>query len=208
MHIPDKFRVTDPSRLHRLIRSHPFAAVISTGLRDPEVSHIPLFLDADHAQLRGHVAHANPHWRSLGDGADVLVIFNGPQAYVTPQAYPSKRDHGRVVPTWNYAVVHVTGRARAVADRTWLLRNVNELSDQQEMPFAHAWAVSDAPDDYIQKMLDGIVGIEIAIDRIEGKFKLSQNRTQADRAGVIAELTGRPVSAEQSVAALMESQAG
>ncbi|MDX2221639.1 MAG: FMN-binding negative transcriptional regulator [Rhodospirillaceae bacterium] len=207
MYIPDKFRVSAPGRLHAFVRTHPFATLI-TASGEIEVSHIPLFLDLGRSQLRGHVARANPHWRAIGDGAPTLAIFNGPQAYVTPQAYPSKREHGRVVPTWNYAVVHVAGQARAVSDPVWLAANVNELSDQQESAFAHAWAVSDAPDDYIDKMLGGIVGIEIAIARIEGKFKLSQNRAEPDRAGVIAELKARHASPEHAMSALMEQMPG
>ena len=204
MYIPERFRESDSGRLHEFMRHYPFASVISKGSAGLDISQIPLFLDSAHGMLRGHVARANRHWQSIGDGADVVVIFNGPQAYVTPQAYPSKREHARVVPTWNYAVVHVTGRATAIEDTAWLLRNVNELSDDQESAFAHQWAVSDAPDDYIAKMLNGIVGLEITIERVEGKFKLSQNRSETDRLGVIAELKTRTPSAEKSLSNLME----
>jgi transcriptional regulator len=204
MYIPDHFRVSDPDRLHAFVRAHPFATLITAAGGEIEVSHIPLFLDVARSQLRGHVARANPHWKAIADGLAALAIFHGPQAYVTPQSYPSKRAHGRVVPTWNYAVVHVSGLARTVTDRAWLAANVNELSDQQEAAFAHAWAVKDAPDDYIDKLLGGIVGIEMAISGIEGKFKLSQNRAAPDRAGVIAELKHRAVAPERAISALME----
>jgi transcriptional regulator len=138
--------------------------------------------------LTGHVARANPFWRRPGDGAEVLVIFHGAEAYVSPSTYPSKRTDGRVVPTWNHAVVHARGRIRFFDDRDRLHALVSGLTDRHEMPRLEPWAVTDAPAEYIDAMLKAIVGFEIEIAELTGKFKSSQNRSYADRAGVRAEL--------------------
>jgi transcriptional regulator len=190
------------------MRAYPFACVITPGDDGVGVSHIPLHFDkslGDRGVLRGHVARANPHWRDLSEGKPTLAIFNGPQAYITPQWYPSKAEHARVVPTWNYAVVHAHGTLRAVTDRAWLLANVTELTDAHEAAFTRRWAVSDAPDDYIDKMLAAIIGVELTITRLEGKFKLGQNRAEPDRQGAINGLAGSG-PANASLAALMRGQ--
>ncbi|MDX2144034.1 MAG: FMN-binding negative transcriptional regulator [Rhodospirillaceae bacterium] len=208
-YIPDHHRKTDLGALHGLMRAYPFATVITDANGDLAVSHIPLHLDdtvGSHGVLRGHVARANPHWRDLADGKPSLVIFNGPQAYVTPQWYPSKAEHARVVPTWNYAVVHAHGTLRALTDKDWLLANVTELTEAHEAAFAHRWSVSDAPEDYIDKMLKAIVGLEFTITRLEGKWKLSQHRAEPDRLGTINGLAARAQETSAAVAELMHAQ--
>ncbi|MCG3165531.1 MAG: Protease synthase and sporulation protein PAI 2 [Bacteroidia bacterium] len=134
------------------------------------------------------MARANPHWRELQGAAECLVVFMGPQGYVTPSWYPSKRETQKVVPTWNYVTVHAWGRPRIVEDAAWLRRQIDELTRSQESVRPEPWAVGDAPDDYLAAQMQAIVGIEIPIARIEGKWKLSQNRPEADRAGVVAGL--------------------
>jgi transcriptional regulator len=152
--------------------------------------HLPLEFDATagaHGTLRGHVARANPLWRAAA-GTPVLAIFRGPQAYVSPSWYPGKAATHKVVPTWNYAVVQAHGVLRAVDDAPWLLALVSRLTAHHETPQARPWAVTDAPADYVQQMLRAIVGIEIPLTRLLGKWKASQNRSEADRLGVAAGL--------------------
>jgi len=188
---PREFREERVEVLHELMRREGFAALVTTGPVGPEASHIPMFLDpapAPLGTLRAHVARANPQWRELGAGPAALAVFIGPHHYISPSWYPSTSEHGRTVPTWNYAVVHARGRLRVVEDRSWLRRHVEELVTREEARFAHPWKVSDAPAEYIEGMLSAIVGLELTIERLEGKWKLGQNRPEADRAGAIAGL--------------------
>ena len=138
--------------------------------------------------LRGHLARANPQWRELGAVAECLVVFQGPQAYITPSWYATKYETGKVVPTWNYVTVHVWGRPAVVDDSGWLRRQIDDLTRSREQARPAPWSVSDAPESYIAAQIRAIVGVEIAIARIEGKWKVSQNRPAADRAGVVAGL--------------------
>jgi len=172
-----------PEVLHGLIRENPLGTLVSTQDGDIECSHIPMVLDAGNNVLRAHVARANQHWTRLA-GSKVLVVFHGPEQYITPSWYPSKRVHGKVVPTWNYIVVHVRGQVRVADDTEFLLRNVAELTAQNEGTFTERWSVTDAPADFINGLTRSIVGIEIAITEIEGKWKISQNRSADDIAGV------------------------
>ena len=183
MYLPKHFEQNDPAALQALMREHPLASLVSHGADGLTADHVPLEYDAASATLRGHVARANPLWRQA-DGQPVLAIFRGPQAYVTPSWYPSKASTHKVVPTWNYAVVHAHGTLRAVDDAPWLHTLVTRLTAHHETPRAQPWAVADAPDDYVQQMLRAIVGIEIPVLRLVGKWKVSQNRSEADRAGV------------------------
>ncbi|MBS1217086.1 MAG: FMN-binding negative transcriptional regulator [Proteobacteria bacterium] len=151
-------------------------------------NHLPLLIDpepAPHGTLRGHVARGNPLWRQMHEGGEVLAIFQGPQRYVTPSWYPSKRATGKVVPTWNYAVVHARGPLLVREDRVWLRDLVSRLTRQQEAGLPQPWGIADAPADYIEQMLGAIVGIEIPVARLQGKWKVSQNRVATDRIGVI-----------------------
>jgi transcriptional regulator len=176
---------------HDLIRAHPLGLLVSTGPGGLMANPIPFLVYADGSQrgtLRAHLARANPQWRELAAGAECLVVFQGPQDYVTPSWYATKRENGKVVPTWNYATVHAWGRPRVVDDAAWLRRQIGDLTLQQEGVRPAPWRVEDAPADYVAAQIKGIVGIEIPIDRIEGKWKVSQNRPAADRAGVVAGL--------------------
>jgi transcriptional regulator len=172
------------------MREHPFASLVTTGANGAEADHLPLHFTADggpHGALQGHVARANPVWQRAAD-SEVLVIFHGPQAYVTPSWYATKREHGKAVPTWNYVVVHARGRLRAVDDPQWLRSQLETLVHTHEAGFAEPWQIADAPLDYIDKMLAAIVGIEITITELKGKWKTSQNQPPANRAGVVAGL--------------------
>jgi len=172
--------------MHALIRAHPLAMLVTRAGGTLEADHLPLLIDpvpTPQGTLLGHVARANPLWKQHHDG-EALAIFQGPQVYVTPSWYPEKRASGKVVPTWNYVVVHARGPLLIHDDRDWLRGLVSRLTDQQEAGRAQPWAVTDAPADYIERMLGAIVGIEIPISRMEGKWKVSQNRADADRAGV------------------------
>jgi transcriptional regulator len=188
VHLPKHFEETRLDVLHELIRAYPLGSLVTLGGESLVVDHIPFVVDTTgppHGTLRGHVARANSVWRDLADSMESLVVFQGPQAYVSPSWYPSKQAHGKVVPTWNYAAVHVFGYPRAIENKDWLLRFLTELVGQHESTQAQPWKITDAPSEYIDKMLEAIVGIEIPITRIAGKWKVSQNRPPADRLGVI-----------------------
>lgn len=185
MYVPKHFRETRVDRLHAIVRAHPFATLVTMTDAGPDACHLPLVLDEDGASglLRGHVARANPVWHEA-DGREVLVIFQGPDAYVSPSHYASKAEHGRVVPTWNYVVVHARGVLRAVSDAPWLRELVGRLTDEHERERRAPWAVDDAPDDYVTGMLEAIVGIEVPVTALVGARKLSQNKRGADLEGV------------------------
>jgi transcriptional regulator len=185
MYLPAHFAETRQDVLLSLIESHRLATIVRVGPDGLVADHIPLIIHQreNPVTLRGHVARANPLWREA-DGADVLVIFQGPQAYVSPGWYASKAEHGKVVPTWNYAVVHASGRLAAIDDTSWLHGHASEMTDANEAKFAEPWKVSDAPAPYIEATARAIVGIEITVSKLTGKWKVSQNRSTADRAGV------------------------
>ena len=197
MYRPADFREDRPERLEAFVAAHPLGALVIATPGGLVANHIPMLLVRDaagRALLRGHVARANELWRVVADATPALVLFGGAQRYVTPSWYPSKRATGEVVPTWNYAVVHAHGPLRFVADRDWLLALVTALTERNERPRAAPWQVADAPAAYIERMLGAIVGFEIIVERLEGKFKASQNRSAEDRAGVAAGLAADGVS--------------
>ena len=203
MYTPSAFRQDDLTQLHQQMRSSPLASVISQGTDGLLASHLPLFLvpeEGEFGTLYSHFARANPHWRELLQG-ETLAIFQGPQAYVSPSWYPSKAEHGKAVPTWNYIAVHVRGQARLIEDEAGLLQLVSRLSAAHEAGRERPWAVSDAPRDYIDSMLRAIVGFALPIQRIQGQWKLSQNRTVADRDGVRAGLNTSLSPADHALAA-------
>jgi transcriptional regulator len=206
MYQPDHFRVDDLPQMHALMRARPFAALVSAGAAGLYATHLPTVLkdDGPFGTIECHLARANPHWKDLATGDEALMIFQGPEAYVTPNWYPSKAEHGKVVPTWNYAVVHAYGRPQVMQDKDWVRRHVGELTAQQEAAEARPWAVTDAPESYIDVMLRGIVGFRFAITRLEGKWKMSQNREMRDRAGVVTGLGGRAAGDDPEVAALVQ----
>ncbi len=192
MYIPKPFAMDNPEAIRAHIETHPFAALVVQRESGLEAVHLPLLLDAakdahggEYGRLRGHIARANPVFDAGVEGSEVLVIFSGPQAYVSAGWYPSKLANSKVVPTWNYTAVHVTGTLHFHDDRDWLLRNVGDLTTRFEAGQDVPWSVDDAPEDYIDAMTRAIVGVEIEITRLEGKAKLSQNRPAEDRAGVI-----------------------
>lgn len=188
---PPAFRVEDRNVLHGHIRQAGIATLVTNGAEGPLVSHVPLLLDADAGEqgtLLGHMAKANPHWTNGDFDLDALAVFHGPEAYITPSWYASKQEHGRVVPTWNYAVVHARGRLSFFEDAARLREAVERLTDRHEAQFEVPWAVSDAPDRFVEGQLRAIVGFELEITHLEGKHKVSQNRNDADREGVVAGL--------------------
>ncbi len=196
MYLPKHFEQTDPTALAALMHDHPLAMLVVATPDGPTADLIPLEFHAGigpHGTLRGHVARANPLWRHAGGMA--LAVFQGPEAYVSPNWYPSKREHGKVVPTWNYAMVQARGTLRAVDDAPWLRALVGRLTDRHETPQRSPWAVDDAPADYLQQMLRSIVGIEIPLGTLIGKWKVSQNRSATDRQGVADGLGPHPMAA-------------
>lgn len=201
MYLPKSFRETRSEVLHALIRDYPLATVVMRGTDGLIANHLPFELAGD-TLLQGHVARGNELIKA--DGAQVLAIFQAADGYVSPNWYPSKHETGREVPTWNYAVVHVHGRLRVIEDKVWLRGLLEKLTDHHEATQPKPWHVSDAPEDHIEKMLRAIVGLEIVIDRIEGKFKLSQNHPDANRAGVIKGLGERAGVRDAELVDLMQ----
>lgn len=201
MYLPKSFHETHSDVLHALIRDYPFGTVIMHGTEALTANHLPLELISE-TSLHGHVARGNE--LAKADGAQVLVIFQGADGYISPNWYPSKHVTGREVPTWNYAVVHVHGRLRVVEDKTWLRQLLERLTNRHEATLPNPWHVSDAPEDHIEKMLSMIAGVEIEIERIEGKFKLSQNHPDANRAGVLHGLAERNSRRDAELAVLMQ----
>lgn len=191
MYNPAHFVEDREEVLTDFIHRHPLAVLVTCSANGPEATHVPMVLHTDigeHGVLRCHMARANPHWKSLADTAAVLAIFAGADHYITPGWYPSTREHGKVVPTWNYIAVHVRGTGRLMKEPHELLAHLKEMTRRNEQPFKEPWSVDNAPSDYINALTNAIVGIEISISTIEGKWKASQNRVHADREGVIAGL--------------------
>jgi transcriptional regulator len=188
MYRPPAFREDRLEVLHAFIRAHPLAMLVTAGEGGLMATPIPFLIDPDGAEkglLRAHLAKANDQLTALRAGAEALVLFQGTDHYITPGWYASKREHGKVVPTWNYVTVHAWGRPRVIDDPAWLRGQIGELTDGQERSRSHPWAVGDAPDDFIAAQIKGIAGLEVPIARIEGKWKVSQNRPVADRQGVV-----------------------
>ncbi len=209
-YLPAHFEETNPDRLHALVRAHPLGTWVVQRDGELLVNHIPFLLDADrgeHGTLIGHVARANPVWQALVGSLSSVVVFSGPQAYVSPNWYPSKREHGKAVPTWNYAVVHAHGVPQAFDDPARVLEVVTRLTQAHEASQAQPWQVGDAPADYLHSMLRAIVGIEIPVQRWVGKWKVSQNRSQSDRLGVVAGLAALGTPAADAMAALVPGAA-
>jgi len=207
MYKPSHFDETRLPVLHALMQRHPLAALVANTPAGLEANHIPLLLDGTRGPfgtLRGHVARANTLWSVVAPGAEILAIFQGANHYVSPTWYPSKQQHGKVVPTWNYAVVHARGAIEWFHDAAWLRGLVEVTTARHEAQQPRPWQVSDAPDPYIGQMLGAIVGFEIAIRELSGKWKVSQNRDAADRAGVSAALERSPDASAREMAALID----
>jgi len=205
MYLPKHFEETRPEILRGLIEAHPLGTLVTLTPGGLEANHIPFeFDDGPPATLTGHVARANPLWSDFLPDTEALVIFQGPGTYVSPAWYPAKAAHGRVVPTWNYTAVHAYGRIRAVEDPRWLRRFVERLTNRHEADRPGPWKVSDAPAEYVDRMLGAIVGLEITVSRLVGKWKMSQNRDAADRQGVARALRESDEASTRAMADLIE----
>lgn len=211
MYQPPHFREGRLEVQHALIRAHPLGLLVTNGEDGLLANPLPFLLDAaasPRGTLRAHLARANPQWRSFDADQDALVVFQGVEAYITPSWYETKRVTGKVVPTWNYAIVQVYGRLRVIQDKDWLAGQVRELTSVHEASRADPWQVADAPEPFVAAQLKGIVGLELEIARIEGKWKVSQNRPEADRAGVAEGLERDAGAASERMAALVRSLGG
>ncbi|MDB5510541.1 MAG: FMN-binding negative transcriptional regulator [Enterovirga sp.] len=210
MYQPPLFREDRLEVQHELIRANPLGLLITAGASGLMANPIPFLIDpeaSEHGTLRCHLARANPQWRDLASVDECLVVFQGPQDYVTPSWYATKRETGKVVPTWNYATVHAWGRPSVTHEAGWLRRQLDDLTLLREGGRPVPWQVGDAPADFVAAQIRGIVGVEIPIGRIEGKWKVSQNRPEADRAGVHAGLAAAGESAS-AMAALVAERGG
>ena len=194
MYTPAHFKQDDAAALHETMRRIGFVSLVTTAANGLVATQAPVLFDSaegEHGVLRGHIARANMQWNSSLPDAEALAIFTGPNAYISPNWYAAKREHGRVVPTWNYIAIHAYGRVSFSEDRDLLFNIVTRLTEKHEASFERPWKVSDAPADYIENMLKAIVAFELKISRIESSWKLSQNRSEADREGVLNGLSER-----------------
>lgn len=200
MYIPRFNAMDDPDDIRTFVESVGSAELVTVAADGtPLATLLPILWSADGGTVIAHMARANAHWREIGDDSRCLAIVAGPQAYISPSWYAAKAEHGRVVPTWNYSAVHLTGTVRVHDDPAWVRDAVTRLTDHHEQPRPEPWAVTDAPETYVAKNLKAIVGLELSVERVEAKAKLSQNRSEADRAGIIAGLRaegGNPAVAD------------
>ena len=209
MYVPRAFAVDDVPILHQQMLATPLPVLVTHGSQGLIASHVPLLLNPDegpYGTLYGHLARANPHCKALAEGVENLVIFAGEQAYISPSFYPSKAEHGKAVPTWNYLAVHAYGTAEVFDDAERLLALVSRLSNKHEADRSDPWSVSDAPADYIDSMLKAIVGFRLPITRLDGKRKLSQNRDATDQAGVRKGLLANSNPQDHALAHLMAKE--
>ena len=213
MYTPAHFAETRPEVLHTLIAAHPLGTLVTLGSAGLDANHIPFEIDptptpaAPLGTLRAHVARANPVWKDFRPDLDSLVIFQGPQAYISPTWYvESKPAHGKVVPTWNYCVVHIHGPLRAVDDRNWLRGQLDRLVHRHEAAQPKPWHIADAPPNFIEQQIAAIVGIEIPIARLVGKWKVSQNRPHGDRPGIVDGLARQGTDAATAMASLVQER--
>lgn len=207
MYVPKIHAETRLDVLHGLVEAHSLGTWVAATDAGLEVNHLPFVLDrsrGEYGTLMGHISRANPIWHQKAGGAQDVVIFRGPQAYITPSWYPGKRDHGKEVPTWNYAVVSIWGQPRFMEDPQWLHDHLRSLTDIHEEGNETPWKVEDAPEDFTRKLVRAIIGVEIPIAKIEGKWKVSQNRTAPDQQGVIAGLADRGDAQDAAMARLVE----
>lgn len=206
MYTPKHFEEPRIEVMHELMRARPLATLITLSSGGLNANHIPLHLidqPSPFGTLRGHVARANPLWNDFAKDVDVLAIFHGPDCYITPSWYATKQETGKVVPTWNYAVVHAYGVLRIIDDATWVRAQLEALTAHNEANFSKPWSVADAPHEYTEKLIATIVGFEIVITRLSGKWKVSQNQPAQNRAGVIEGLSGSGQRDAKEMAALV-----
>lgn len=207
MHCPKIFQQNDDIHLQDIIVNYPFASLVTHSGAGIEVNHIPFILDKskDQCVLQGHIAKANPLWKTVKDKADVLLVFHGPNCYISPNHYPTKKEHGRAVPTWNYVAVHVKGSLSYRFDDAFKLKMLNNLTRQHEADQATPWSIEDAPEQYIQRMLPAIIGLEIQIISITGQWKVSQNQPEINKQGVIDGLQQEQTHDAHKIAALVQA---
>ncbi|RBP52749.1 FMN-binding negative transcriptional regulator [Arenicella xantha] len=207
MHIPKVFQQQNQEQLLNVVKQYPFASLIVTSASGLEVNHIPLiYREVSGAPvLQGHIAKVNPVWQSLSDGSEALAVFSGPNCYVSPSYYPTKRENGRAVPTWNYVAVHVSGLIRFIHDAQWNESMLRELTLEHEAGRAEPWSLDDAPRAYIDKLLPAIVGVELSSLSFSGKWKLSQNQPPRNQLGVVSGLEQEPSDAAQKIAQLVRN---
>ena len=208
MYIPKQFEEPRVDVMHALIRARPLATLVTLSSGGLNANHVPLYLaesPAPFGTLQGHVARANPILSDLNSNSESLAVFHGPNAYITPSWYATKNETGKVVPTWNYAVVHAYGFLRVVDDAAWLRAQLEALTAHNEAPFAEPWTVSDAPQEYIAKLMTAIVGIEMVITKLSGKWKVSQNQPAQNQAGVVAGLEASSLPDALAMAALVNA---
>jgi len=206
MYLPEYFAEKRVEVLHELMRSHPLAALVTLTGNGLDANHIPLEIDPDPAPfgtLRGHVARTNPIWREFSSDVEALAIFQGPNAYISPSWYPSKQETGHVVPTWNYVVIHAHCRLTVIDDPVWLRNFVERLTNKHESGRREPWKIADAPAAYIDRLLHAIVGLEMPITRLAGKWKVTQNRSSRDREGAIHGLLEDGSEAAAAIARLI-----
>ena len=209
MYTPVQFKVDEAAEAHALMRAHPFAILVTHGADGVVATHLPTMLKVDEANPLGrvecHVARPNPQWKTFSADADALMIFQGAEAYIRPGWYPSKAQHGKAVPTWNYVAICARGRLEVVTDRDALMAHVTELSDLREAAFPEPWQVTDAPAEYMEKQLRAIIGFRLTIEALEGKMKLSQNRSDADRTSVAGVLQASEDANAHEVGEMMQA---
>ncbi|QWE05116.1 FMN-binding negative transcriptional regulator [Polynucleobacter sp. JS-JIR-II-50] len=206
MYLPKHFLVEDQAVLAQLISEYPLATIVANLDDHFEINHLPLMLSSDKTKLYGHVARMNPLVKvANSNNKSIAAIFNGPNAYVTPSWYPSKQESGKVVPTWNYAVVHAEGSIKLIEDAQWLRSHVSQMTNLHEPTYQSTWKLDDAPEEYVQMMLKAIIGIEIEVGSLVGKFKLSQNRPAEDYDAVVGQLEKSPQEALQEMLKFMRA---
>ena len=208
MYIPSKFKQDDEQELLALMRDYPFATLITYTKSGIEVNHLPISISWQEGKLylHAHIAKVNKFWQSVAELSEAMVIFNGPNCYISPNHYPTKQQTGKAVPTWNYIAVHVKGAIRFIHDASWIHRALETLTTEHESKSENPWAMSDVPASYINKMLPAIVGIEIAVTSITGQWKLSQNQPEINQLGVIDGLSASAEANAQQVAARVQAQ--
>lgn len=207
MYIPKQFEEVRIDVMHALIRAHPLATLVTHPSSGLNANHIPLHLSespSPYGTLQGHIARANPLFGEIADGIETLAIFHGPAAYITPSWYATKKETGKVVPTWNYAVVHAYGFLRVVDNASWLRAQLVALTEDNEAPFPEPWEIADAPPEYIEKIIAAIVGVEMVVTRMLGKWKVSQNQPTKNQASVISGLKSSRLPESEAMAALVE----
>ena len=207
MYVPAHFEETEIEVLHDLIVTHPLATLVTMSSNGINANHIPLHLVKEEGQygtLQGHVARANSVWSDFVNDVEALIIFQGPSSYITPSWYPTKQEHGKVVPTWNYVTVHAYGTLRVIDDPVWVKSQLELLTAQQESSFNKPWSVSDAPVEFTDSMIGAIVGIEILITKLTGKWKVSQNQPAINQTGVVKGLESLGISDATEMATLVE----